>query len=47
MFGLLSIAAVVYVWTRPATTLGFFGKMALTIFVCSGGCGLGACLWTM
>jgi hypothetical protein len=47
MFTLLAFASVIYVWTRPSTTLGFFGKMALTIFICSGGCGLGACLGTM
>lgn len=47
MFGLLSIAAVVYVWTRPPETIGFLGKSALTIFICSGGCGLGTCMGTL
>jgi hypothetical protein len=47
MFTLLAIAGVVYVWTRPSDTLGFLGKMGLTIFICSGGCGLGSCLGTL
>jgi hypothetical protein len=47
MFTLLAIAGVVYVWTRPPETLGFLGKMGLTIFICSGGCGLGSLVGTM
>lgn len=47
MFTLLAIAGVIYVWTRPPETLGFFGKLGLTIFICSGGCGLGSCLGTL
>ena len=46
MFTLLAIASIIYVWTRPPETLGFFGKFFLTIFICSGGCGLGSCLGT-
>lgn len=47
MFTLLAMAGIIYVWTRPPTVLGFLGKMALTIFICSGGCGLGSCLGTL
>lgn len=47
MFGLISIALVVYIWTRPTSTLGFFGKVGLSIFICSGGCGIGVCAGTM
>jgi hypothetical protein len=47
MFTLLAIAGVVYVWTRPSDTLGFLGKVGLSIFICSGGCGLGSCLGTL
>ena len=47
MFTLLAIAGVVYVWTRPSDTLGFLGKVSLSIFICSGGCGLGSCLGTL
>jgi len=47
VFTLFAIAGVIYVWTRPPGTLGFLGKMALTIFICSGGCGLGTCLGTL
>ena len=47
MFTLLAIAGIIYVWTRPPETLGFLGKFGLTIFICSGGCGLGSCLGTL
>lgn len=47
MLTLLAMAAIVYVWTRPPTTLGFIGKLALTIFICSGGCGLGSYLGSL
>jgi hypothetical protein len=47
MFTMLAIASVIYIWTRPGTSLGLFAKSALTIFICSGGCGLGSCLGTL
>lgn len=47
MFTLLAMVGIVYVWTRPPTTLGLIGKFALTIFICSGGCGLGSTLGTL
>jgi hypothetical protein len=47
MITLLAIAGIVYIWTRPPTTLGILGKAALTVFICSGGCGLGSCLGTL
>jgi len=42
MLALLAMVAVVCVWLNPHA--GLFTKMFLTLFICSGGCGLGACL---
>jgi hypothetical protein len=47
MVTLLAMVGIVYIWTRPPETLGFLGKTALTIFICSGGCGLGSYLGTL
>jgi len=47
MFTLLSIAAIVYVWTRPSESTGFFTKSALTLLIFSGGCCVGVCAGTL
>jgi len=45
MFSLLAMALVVYIWLR--SDVGFFTKVFLTCFICSGGCGLAVCTGVM
>ena len=47
MFTLLSIAVIVYIWSRPSAELGFFSKLIFTMLTFFTGCCVGVCAGTL
>lgn len=47
MFTLLSIAVIVYIWTRPSAELGFFSKLTFSMLTFFTGCCVGTCAGTL
>lgn len=43
MFSVITLVLLVFIWTRPSTSIGFLGKVALTAMTLAGGC-CGGCI---